>query len=1122
MAAATPLLDIRSQLATSLLAYLKNLADSIDDVTHKPVYFGWRKPSALYIEPDVLRRKKAIDALDKEQKGERHEKPHQPWLSDESLEIGEHRELPKDEIELRVRWRDECESLGKSERRCAVILGPPGQGKSHLASVTAAKLARESWLALQGRKTAISELPLPIFLTFEELTSCKVGSRADAEQALRHSLASVIRGTTRGRFTPAEDYISCHAHEQRIWLFLDALDQLPGERLPVLGWFLSVLNDWACRLVLTSRPYAYDAHSIPFDAALYRLAPFAARQQEHFVKSWHTDDEQRNRILELFTRSSSIQRMAENPFLLTMLCWLCECHDLSPEITRSEIYELITVDMLGLPPGGVGMIDRTRGHQLKPLVAWVAWEWFRRNKGNEALPAKPLLQLLSSSLPASGKGPGSLLNADPLLEELSRKRMLIPFRADRSSYYIPQHRSILEYFTASALADRLMSPDPDTKKNAWSIVDKKSWDPDWKQVFLFLAPQLDGNTATQLISQLADPERQDDFFCHPLMLATQCLAEVGGSAPFPDHLDGRVASSAFELLWTDLVEYDGNMFQDSEECWSAIARISIRRRGGPLHQLLRRLLGGRVETQMMSARALGAMGREAARHPKVIPALLRSLRDDNIDLRLGSLAALGSMSPEAARHPKVIPTLLRLLAHEVNVAVLVRVQRVLAPMSAEAAGHPDMISFLLQHAANCGWPQGEYLAATLGAAANAAAGHCEVIPTLLEWLRDDTNNVRMRCLSERALGAMGSEAARHPEVIPALLESLRQDSPDRRWWSAYALGQMGAEAARHPEVIPTLLESLHNDGSMKVRAWSAGALGQMGAEGVRHPEMIPVLLRSLSMDEDDSVRVRSAEALGAIGREAARHPEVIPALLLSFRKDKNTSNVRSSMAKALSAMGEEAARHPKVIPTLLGCLLDDEEDLMVRVWSAEAVGTMGAAAAKHPGVIEVLLRSVRTGGEAMVREASAYALGQLGEGAAKHNEVLPTLLAMMWKGELCSTSAEALGAMGRETARHPEVIPSLLKILCIIGQPIPNNSLGLERFVGLFVDQPLTTLKVPPFGKGAAALLGLRRLGAQHTRPQAPATVSAAKALASMGKLGVRIFQKSIRWVEDLAADQPT
>ena len=72
---------------------------------------------------------------------------------------------------------------------------------------------------------------------------------------------------------------------------------------------------------------------------------------------------------------------------------------------------------------------------------------------------------------------------------------------------------------------------------------------------------------------------------------------------------------------------------------------------------------------------------------------------------------------------------------------------------AEAAGHPDMISFLL-NAANCGWPQGEYLAATLGAAANAAAGHCEVIPTLLEWLRDDTNNVRMRCLSERALGAM--------------------------------------------------------------------------------------------------------------------------------------------------------------------------------------------------------------------------------------------------------------------------------------------------------------------------------------------------------------------------------
>lgn len=186
---ATCLMGIRSQLATSLLTYLENLADSVDEVTTKPVYVGPRKPSALYIEPDVLKRvKKTIEVLNKEQKGERPEKPHEPWLSDESLEIGERREWPKEEVERRVRWRDECEVLRKLERRCAVILGPPGQGKSHLAAVTAAKLARVSWRWLKRRRVPISELPLPILLTFEELTSCRVESRATAEQALRHSL----------------------------------------------------------------------------------------------------------------------------------------------------------------------------------------------------------------------------------------------------------------------------------------------------------------------------------------------------------------------------------------------------------------------------------------------------------------------------------------------------------------------------------------------------------------------------------------------------------------------------------------------------------------------------------------------------------------------------------------------------------------------------------------------------------------------------------------------------------------------------------------------------------------------------------------------------------------------
>ena len=428
------------------------------------MYLGARTQSALYIEPDVLKREKKAGNAPKDREGGKRDQPTPGPLPEDAREIGERPALHDGEIERRVKWAEEREVLRFSNRRCAVILAPPGQGKSQLGRMTAAKLADESWQGLHDRTVAVSEMPLPVFLTFEELTSREMQPDDSDEDAFRNALTAALRT----KYAHAADYIARHAHDQRTWVFLDALDELPDDRRGLLATFLSVLAVWQCRIVLTSRPYAYNDHSLPFASETYRLPELSTQQQQDFLDRWFAESEQPHRMRTLLRDSSSIQRMCENPYLLTMLCWLGERHVLSPDITRTGIYDLLIVDVLGLPQGGIGMVDVRRGYELKPLLAEVAFDWFRTNKGMKALAVRQLLELLKTvrdrPTPRGEATSSKAQEADRWLAELREKRLLIPFQADNSLYWIPHHRSILEYLTACALADRLTSPKPKTSQ----------------------------------------------------------------------------------------------------------------------------------------------------------------------------------------------------------------------------------------------------------------------------------------------------------------------------------------------------------------------------------------------------------------------------------------------------------------------------------------------------------------------------------------------------------------------------------------------------------------------------------------------------------------------------------
>jgi HEAT repeat protein len=131
----------------------------------------------------------------------------------------------------------------------------------------------------------------------------------------------------------------------------------------------------------------------------------------------------------------------------------------------------------------------------------------------------------------------------------------------------------------------------------------------------------------------------------------------------------------------------------------------------------------------------------------------------------------------------------------------------------------------------------------------------------------------------------------------------------------------------------------------------------------------------------------------------------------------------------------------------------------------------------------------------------------MGAEAARHPGVIPALLISLCDDPstaVRSSAADALGAMGPEAARHPEVFPGLLRLLC---DDAPNSWSAVDALVAIGVLAVQHSALIP-------TLLRLLR-----NAPDEKVRWKAADVLGEMEKLGVRIFNGSVRWVKDLARE---
>lgn len=163
---------LRSQLADALLEYFQAVIDALDVPEKLPAYLAGRKPSELFVSPDVLKKERKAappdSRLSSPDEGDGDDgrpssrgRSVREQFAVEAQDIGEDAlyGLRNDETEKRVAWAEEQNALAREPKSRAVILAPPGQGKSFLAQMTAREFATNAWQALATQTQGVGDLP---------------------------------------------------------------------------------------------------------------------------------------------------------------------------------------------------------------------------------------------------------------------------------------------------------------------------------------------------------------------------------------------------------------------------------------------------------------------------------------------------------------------------------------------------------------------------------------------------------------------------------------------------------------------------------------------------------------------------------------------------------------------------------------------------------------------------------------------------------------------------------------------------------------------------------------------------------------------------------------------------
>jgi len=1014
-----------SDLPQQLIGYFRLLEEAPDG--EAPPYLGGRKPSELYVAPDVLVRVKRVREEPPGPGG--RETVSEPRgvsrLPETALEVGEVYPygFRVEEADERLSWQRVRQRM-EGVQRAVVVLGPPGQGKTQLVRMTARELAREAREALEEQREAFDQVPLPVVVRCQALAEAQIPANVSAENELRARIQGLLRAA--GASEEAAQYIAGHCDQARCWLFLDALDEVAEpERLEA---FWGVLRQWQTRVVLTSRPYAYQG-GLPFQPLECRLAPFVARQTRALVERWYAEDSGRAApLLQTLRSSAGLEQMGQNPLLLTLVCWLAEDREITPDLSRSQLYEWMVRDLLSLDRNGSLDPVRRRGAQLLPLVREIGWRWFEANQGKKALPHDQLRDWIeNSNRRPPVKGPAHDLSAaekaERIIEELcSEKRFLTLFEWNRQPAYVFPHRSILEFLAGAELAEKLKG---DSARRWWDFVDRMAWDPGWEGVLLFAAGQL-GERANDLARRLLDGE--DDIFRHRLALAAMCLAEAPLHVRLEELVDRITAevwhfqsSEVRDPAWV-LARETLDKLHHAGSAWVAAGKLNGKVTEAKLLELLVQQVKQGEERAIWLA---GRLGIAATQSPDLVASLLQMLRSNS--RRWVAAEALKNLGAHVAGHPATITALAEALeryGHR-DYFVRTRVTEALSKLGGPAASHPD-VRRALSNGLRSHDPAKRALAAeVIGRLGDAVATDDDLMSALLSAFRDDDLWVHFSATT--ALAELGDACLRFPGTMPSLLNALKSDDAKARRNAAIVLSALHEVGSWKSQVTEALLDALRREDHAGPTAISLGrALLAVGGEEAVGQHLIPMILRYLQAQGRWHLTA-AADLVAEMAEVVARNDQVIAALLPLHRHA--DSHVRSAVTSALGKCAVVRFEDARLVAGLRAAMKDRAPRVRATALDrlGELIESFGPARVLQDEDLALIKKVLLEERSERVRSSAIRLVGKLGELVARDHRVIEALLDGLrsWKWPLWEVPAEALTELGPSAATSVKVLDTV-------------------------------------------------------------------------------------------------
>jgi hypothetical protein len=475
----------------ALRRHLARMVAMPDEVGRTLPYTGRRQLTKVNVPMDVLKYEPRLEResrrMDDEEGRTGRDRASDKSTRAGAVDFGEWPyQVAREDVERRLPWSQVWREAGPGGSAIEVVIGASGQGKSQLTRMTVHDIADEGLRRLGQQGTTVDDLDIPVLLQCQALAKA-VGEARDLADAVADAVAGTIGGSSRenqAAFQHVRTRLTASQTDPRrtgrgrVWLVLDAYDQVGSTHLPIMGRCLSLLATWPCRVILTSRPAAYNARSWgrgqddssapALRTVEYRLAPFSDAQADTFVGLWFADQaDERREMTRLLRESTAVREMSHTPFLLTLLSWTSEDRRqrVSADITRTQLYERVIRQMLSLKRERDGaqegfVRDDERPNKILPWVGLSILRAYDELVRTGTISQERLLdEAVAAKKILDGRVP-SEMSADALIDELSDKRILSRAADSDVPVYEFAHRSIAEWLTAYGLSLRLKGKVP--------------------------------------------------------------------------------------------------------------------------------------------------------------------------------------------------------------------------------------------------------------------------------------------------------------------------------------------------------------------------------------------------------------------------------------------------------------------------------------------------------------------------------------------------------------------------------------------------------------------------------------------------------------------------------------